>query len=50
MGVKYVRLGYYQYNGFQFPNLFEGQGLTNLVEQKGCIYHDLIRVFYYNLH
>ncbi|KOM49977.1 hypothetical protein LR48_Vigan08g080400 [Vigna angularis] len=49
MGVKYVRLKYYRFYGFQFPNLFQTQGLTHLVEQKGCIYPDLIRVFYHNL-
>ncbi|KOM43030.1 hypothetical protein LR48_Vigan05g063400 [Vigna angularis] len=30
-------------------DLFAVQGLMNLVEQKGCIYPDLIRVFYFNL-
>ncbi|KOM56002.1 hypothetical protein LR48_Vigan10g189400 [Vigna angularis] len=49
IGVKFVRLEYYRFYGFQFPNLFAAQGLTNLVEQKGCIYPDLIRVIYHNL-
>lgn len=43
-------LGWYRFYGFQFPNLLEGQGLLHLVEQKGCIYSDLICVFYFNLH
>ncbi|KOM41138.1 hypothetical protein LR48_Vigan04g133600 [Vigna angularis] len=30
-------------------DLFRAQGLTHLVEQKGCIYPDLIGVFYFNL-
>ncbi|KOM29357.1 hypothetical protein LR48_Vigan650s000200 [Vigna angularis] len=29
--------------------LFRAQGLTHLLEQKGCIYPDLICVFYFNL-
>lgn len=49
MGVKYVRLEFYRYYGFQFPDLFWTQSITHLVEQKGCIYLDLIKVFYYNL-
>ncbi|KOM43124.1 hypothetical protein LR48_Vigan05g072800 [Vigna angularis] len=47
--VKYIRLDFFRFYGFQFPDLFAVQGLTNLVEQKGCIYPDLIRVFYFNL-
>ncbi|KOM49571.1 hypothetical protein LR48_Vigan08g039800 [Vigna angularis] len=46
---KYVTLGWYKFYGFQFPNLMEDQGLQHLVEQKGCIYPDLVRVFYFNL-
>ncbi|KOM37794.1 hypothetical protein LR48_Vigan03g117600 [Vigna angularis] len=49
MAVKFIRLDFYQFYGFQFPDLFHAQGLTHLVEQKGCIYPDLIRVFYLNL-
>ncbi|KOM55440.1 hypothetical protein LR48_Vigan10g133200 [Vigna angularis] len=49
MAVKYIRLDFFRFYGFQFPDLFAVQGLTNLVEQKGCIYPDLIRVFYFNL-
>lgn len=49
MSVKYDRLGYYRFYGFQFASLFKAQGLTNLVEQNGCIYPYLIRVFYHNL-
>ncbi|KOM51988.1 hypothetical protein LR48_Vigan09g064700 [Vigna angularis] len=49
MAVKYIRLDFFRFHGFQFPDLFAVQGLTNLVEQKGCIYPDLIRVFYFNL-
>ncbi|KOM52011.1 hypothetical protein LR48_Vigan09g067000 [Vigna angularis] len=30
-------------------DLFHAQGLTHLVEQKGCIYPDLICVFYFNM-
>ncbi|KOM31588.1 hypothetical protein LR48_Vigan01g114300 [Vigna angularis] len=49
MVVKFIRLDFYRFYGFQFPDLFRAQGLTHLVEQKGCIYPDLIRVFYFNL-
>ncbi|KOM58003.1 hypothetical protein LR48_Vigan11g103600 [Vigna angularis] len=49
MAVKYIRLDFFRFYGFQFSDLFVVQGLTNLVEQKGCIYPDLIRVFYFNL-
>ncbi|KOM43583.1 hypothetical protein LR48_Vigan05g118800 [Vigna angularis] len=49
MAVKFIRLDFYRFYGFQFPYLFGTQGLTHLVEQKGCIYPDLIRVFYFNL-
>ncbi|KOM37909.1 hypothetical protein LR48_Vigan03g129100 [Vigna angularis] len=49
MACKYVRLRYYRFYGFQFPNLFEAQSLTHLVKQKTYIYLDLIKVFYYNL-
>ncbi|KOM29511.1 hypothetical protein LR48_Vigan715s000100 [Vigna angularis] len=49
IAVKYIRLDFFRFYGFQFPDLFAVQGLTNLVEQKGCIYPDLIRVFYFNL-
>ncbi|KOM38393.1 hypothetical protein LR48_Vigan03g177500 [Vigna angularis] len=49
MAVKFIRLDFYRFYGFQFPNLFSAQGLTHLVEQKGCIYPNLIRVFYFNL-
>ncbi|KOM53433.1 hypothetical protein LR48_Vigan09g209200 [Vigna angularis] len=49
MAVKFIRLDFYHYYGFQFPDLFRAQGLTHLVEQKGCIYPDLIRVFYFNM-
>ncbi|KOM47903.1 hypothetical protein LR48_Vigan07g160700 [Vigna angularis] len=28
MACKYVRLGYYRFYGFQFPNLFEAQGVN----------------------
>ncbi|KOM35506.1 hypothetical protein LR48_Vigan02g165600 [Vigna angularis] len=49
MAVKFIRLDFYHFYGFQFPYLFHAQGLTHLVEQKGCIYLDLIRVFYFNM-
>ncbi|KOM51952.1 hypothetical protein LR48_Vigan09g061100 [Vigna angularis] len=49
MAVKFIRLDFFRFYGFQFPNTFVEQGLTNLLEQKGCIYPDLIRVFYFNL-
>ncbi|KOM34768.1 hypothetical protein LR48_Vigan02g091800 [Vigna angularis] len=49
MAVKYIRLDFFRFYGFQFPDLFAVQGLMNLVEQKACIYPDLIRVFYFNL-
>ncbi|BAU03752.1 hypothetical protein VIGAN_UM171700, partial [Vigna angularis var. angularis] len=49
MAVKYIRLDFFGFYGFQFPALFNDQGLSNLVEQNGCIYPDLIRVFYFNL-
>ncbi|KOM50440.1 hypothetical protein LR48_Vigan08g126700 [Vigna angularis] len=49
MAVKFIRLDFYRFYGFQFPDLFHAQGLTHLVEQKGCIYPDLIRVFYFNM-
>ncbi|KOM34414.1 hypothetical protein LR48_Vigan02g056400 [Vigna angularis] len=49
MVVKFIRLDFYRFYGFWFPDLFGAQGLTHLVEQKGCIYPDLIRVFYFNL-
>ncbi|KOM37757.1 hypothetical protein LR48_Vigan03g113900 [Vigna angularis] len=49
MGVKFIRLDFYRFYGFQFPDLFHAQGLTHLVEQKGCIYLNLIRVFYFNM-
>ncbi|KOM57640.1 hypothetical protein LR48_Vigan11g067300 [Vigna angularis] len=49
MAVKFIRLDFFRFYGFQFPDLFVVQELTNLVEQKGCIYPDLIRVFYFNL-
>ncbi|KOM49520.1 hypothetical protein LR48_Vigan08g034700 [Vigna angularis] len=47
MGVKYVRLEYYKFYGFQFPNLFANQGLTNLVEQKEfmlTIWDDAVKI------
>ena len=28
MAVKYIRLDFYRFYGFQFPDLFAGQGLT----------------------
>ncbi|KOM48049.1 hypothetical protein LR48_Vigan07g175300 [Vigna angularis] len=49
MAVKFIRLDFFRFYGFQFPNTFAEQGLTHLLEQKGCIYPDLIRVFYFNL-
>ncbi|KOM41122.1 hypothetical protein LR48_Vigan04g132000 [Vigna angularis] len=49
MAVKFIRLDFYRFYGFQFPDLFHAQGLTHLVEQKGCIYPDLICVFYFNM-
>ncbi|KOM51822.1 hypothetical protein LR48_Vigan09g048100 [Vigna angularis] len=49
MAVKFIRLNFYRFYGFQFPDLFRAQGLTHLVEKKGYIYPDLIRVFYFNL-
>ncbi|KOM50166.1 hypothetical protein LR48_Vigan08g099300 [Vigna angularis] len=49
MAVKFIRLNFYRFYGFQFPYLFGAHGITHLVEQKGCIYPDLIRVFYFNL-
>ncbi|KOM48090.1 hypothetical protein LR48_Vigan07g179400 [Vigna angularis] len=49
MVVKFIRLDFYRFYGFQFPYLFDAQGLSHLVEQKGCIYPDLICVFYFNL-
>ncbi|KOM34552.1 hypothetical protein LR48_Vigan02g070200 [Vigna angularis] len=49
MAVKYIRLDFFRFYGFLFLDVFAVQGLTNLVEQKGCIYPDLIRVFYFNL-
>ncbi|KOM43783.1 hypothetical protein LR48_Vigan05g138800 [Vigna angularis] len=49
MAVKFIRLDFYRFYGFQFPDLFRAQGLTHLVEKKGCIYPDLIHVFYFNL-
>ncbi|KOM55826.1 hypothetical protein LR48_Vigan10g171800 [Vigna angularis] len=49
MAVKFIKLDCYRLYGFQFPDLFGAKGLTHLVEQKGCIYPDLIRVFYFNL-
>ncbi|KOM52799.1 hypothetical protein LR48_Vigan09g145800 [Vigna angularis] len=49
MAVKFIRLDFFRFYGFQFPNTFAEQGLTHLLEQKGCIYPDLIRVFYFNV-
>ncbi|KOM37865.1 hypothetical protein LR48_Vigan03g124700 [Vigna angularis] len=49
MAVKFIRLDFFRFYGFQFPNTFAEQGLTHLLEQKGGIYPDLIRVFYFNL-
>ncbi|KOM48283.1 hypothetical protein LR48_Vigan07g198700 [Vigna angularis] len=49
MAAKFIRLDFYRFCGFQFPDLFGAQGLTHLVEQKCCIYPDLIRVFYFNV-
>ncbi|KOM43509.1 hypothetical protein LR48_Vigan05g111300 [Vigna angularis] len=49
MVVKFIRLDFYRFYGFQFLDLFGAQGLTHLVEQNDCIYPDLIRVFYFNL-
>ncbi|KOM37964.1 hypothetical protein LR48_Vigan03g134600 [Vigna angularis] len=49
MAVKFIRLDFFRFYGFQFPNTFVEQGLMHLLEQKGCIYPDLIRVFYFNL-
>ncbi|KOM26162.1 hypothetical protein LR48_Vigan233s002900 [Vigna angularis] len=49
MAVKFIRLDFFRFYTFQFPNTFVEQGLTHLLEQKGCIYPDLIRVFYFNL-
>ncbi|KOM30043.1 hypothetical protein LR48_Vigan846s000700 [Vigna angularis] len=49
MAVKFIRLDFYRFYGFQFPDLFGAQGLTHLMEQNGCIYPDLIHVFYFNL-
>ncbi|KOM41218.1 hypothetical protein LR48_Vigan04g141600 [Vigna angularis] len=49
MAVKFIQLDFYKFCGFRFPDLFGTHGLTHLVEQKGCIYPDLIRVFYFNL-
>ncbi|KOM28151.1 hypothetical protein LR48_Vigan503s002600 [Vigna angularis] len=34
MAVKFIRLDFFRFYGFQFPDLFVVQGLTNLVEQK----------------
>ncbi|KOM31402.1 hypothetical protein LR48_Vigan01g095700 [Vigna angularis] len=49
MAVKYIRLDFFRFYGFQFPELFNDQGLSNLVEHKGFIYPDLIRLFYFNM-
>lgn len=49
MAAKFIRLDFYIFYGFQFPDLFGAQSLTHLVAQKGCIYLDLIKVSYFNL-
>jgi len=35
--------------GFEFPSLFNFQGIKHFVEIQGSYYLDLMRVFYYNL-
>ena len=46
---KYINSRKFTATGFEFPALFNFQGIRQFVEMQGKYYPDLIRVFYYNL-
>ena len=46
---KYITLRKFTTAGFEFPALFNFQGIRPFVEMHGTYYPDLVRVFYYNL-
>jgi len=47
---KYLDLEWFSQQGFNFPNLLEAQGLSQLVQKKWTFNPELVKVFYTSAH